>query len=107
MMSLFKKKRKSRIEYDINGRKIEFWMKKITVLMTCLFDVSMFNINSNNEQWTTIIKNIYFNWFLIWFELLVFSDVNGLHSDLRLLLENMQSTNTKFHGKKNGREKWY
>ena len=42
------KKRKSRIEYDINGRKIEFWMKKIMVLMICLFDVSMFNVNSNN-----------------------------------------------------------
>ena len=29
--------------------------------MTWLFDVSMFNINSNNEQWLTInkIKNIY------------------------------------------------
>ena len=50
MMSLQKKKEKSRIEYDIDGRKIEFWMKKITALMTRLFDVSMFNVNSNNEQ---------------------------------------------------------
>ena len=46
-----KKEEKSRIEYDINGRKIEFWMKKITALMTWLLDVSMFNVNSNNEQW--------------------------------------------------------
>ena len=43
-----KKNEKSRIEYDINGRKFEFWMKKITALMTCLLDVSMFCINSNN-----------------------------------------------------------
>ena len=34
-----------------DGRKIEFWMKKITALMTRLLDVSMFNVNSNNEQW--------------------------------------------------------
>lgn len=56
-----KKNEKSRIEYDINGRKFEFWMKKITALMTCLLGVSMFCINSNNEQWLTInkIKNIY------------------------------------------------
>ena len=51
MMTSQKKNEKSRIEYDINGRKFEFWMKKITALMTWLFDVSMFNINSNNEQW--------------------------------------------------------
>lgn len=52
MMSLQKKKKeKSRIEYDIDGRKIKFWMKKITALMTWLLDVSMFNVNSNNEQW--------------------------------------------------------
>lgn len=37
-----KKNEKSRIEYDINGRKFEFWMKKITALMTCLLGVSMF-----------------------------------------------------------------
>ena len=50
-MTSQKKNEKSRIEYDINGRKFEFWMKKITALMTRLFDVSMFNVNSNNEQW--------------------------------------------------------
>ena len=33
-----------------DGRKIEFRMKKITALMTRLLDVSMFNVNSNNEQ---------------------------------------------------------
>lgn len=48
MMTSQKKNEKSRIEYDINGRKFEFWMKKITALMTCLLDVSMFCINSNN-----------------------------------------------------------
>ena len=37
-----KKNEKSRIEYDINGRKFEFWMKKITALMTCLLDTPMF-----------------------------------------------------------------
>lgn len=48
MMTSQKKNEKSRIEYDINGRKFEFWMKKITALMTCLLGVSMFCINSNN-----------------------------------------------------------
>lgn len=42
MMTSQKKNEKSRIEYDINGRKFEFWMKKITALMTCLLGVSMF-----------------------------------------------------------------
>ena len=39
-----------------DGRKIEFWMKKITALMTWLFDVSMFNVNSNNEQWINNVQ---------------------------------------------------
>lgn len=52
MMSLQKKKKKNRESNMIfDGRKIEFWTKKITALMTCLLDVSMFNVNSNNEQW--------------------------------------------------------
>ena len=42
MMTSQKKNEKSRIEYDINGRKFKFWMKKITALMTCLLGVSMF-----------------------------------------------------------------
>ena len=42
MMTSQKKNEKSRIEYDINGRKFEFWMKKITALMTCLLDTPMF-----------------------------------------------------------------
>ena len=72
---------------------------KVYGTIACLFD------NVLNQK---IIKNNkIFNWFLIWFELLVFSDVNGLYSRTQRLLENMQSTNTKFHGKKNGREKWY
>ena len=71
---------------------------KVYGTIACLFD------NVLNQK---IIKIININWFLIWFELLVFSNVNGLYSRTWILLENMQSTNTKFHGKKNGREKWY
>ena len=45
---------------------------KIYGTIACLFD------NVLNQK---IIKNNkIFNWFLIWFELLVFSDVNGLYS---------------------------
>ena len=51
MMSL-KKRKKNRESNMI--LMVENWIlneKKITVLMTCLFDVSMFSVNSNNEQW--------------------------------------------------------
>ena len=92
------KERKSRYRiWYLMVEKLNFeW--KVYGTIACLFD------NVLNQK---IIKIININWFLIWFELLVFSNVNGLYSRTQRLLENMQSTNTKFHGKKNGREKWY
>ena len=70
-----------------DGRKIEIWMKKNYSIDDMFIWCIYVSVNSNNEQWINneiiTIKNIIFNWFLIWFELLVFSDVNGLHSHLR------------------------